>query len=169
MTFDLLAEFARIGLLSFGGANLAEMERVLVTQRGWLNALTLADGLALGQLMPGPNMLAVTYYGYAAAGLGGALTATLGFYGPTALLSAAVMRLWHRHSEKPWVRSLRLALLPFGAGVMLSSVLVLFRGSVRGWAGALVALVAFILLTRTRLNSALVVLGAAGVGALLGL
>lgn len=166
---QIFTEFARLGLISFGGTNFAEMERVLVGERHWLSAATLANGFALGQLMPGPNMLAVTYYGYAAAGLAGALVATLGFYGPTAVLSAAAMLLWRRHSGHRWVQAFRDALLPFGAGVMLAGAWVLAQTSVRGWEGAVLAAVAFALLWKTKVNAAVVVLGAAVLGALLGL
>lgn len=164
---ELFTEFARLGLISFGGTNFAEMERVLVGERHWISPQTLANGFALGQLMPGPNMLAVTYYGYAAAGLAGALVATLGFYGPTALLSAAAMLLWRKHSEHRWVQAFRDALLPFGAGVMLAGAWVLAQTSVQNVAGAGLAALAFALLWRTKINAALVVLGAAVAGALL--
>lgn len=167
--WEMFLAFARLGLISFGGTNVAEMERALVLQHGWIDARTLANGFALGQLMPGPNMLAVTHYGYAAAGLGGALVATLGFYGPTALLSALAALLWQRHSKHPWAVAFRDALLPFGGGVMLAGALVLARTSVTSWPAALLAGLAFVLLRRTRVNSAVVVLGAAAVGALLGL
>ncbi|ACO45886.1 chromate transporter [Deinococcus deserti] len=165
----LLYEFTRLGLISFGGANIAEMERVLVGQRGWIDAQTLANGFALGQVMPGPNMLAVTHYGFAVGGWAGAGAATLGFYGPTALISAAVALLWRRHSAHPWVSAFRDALLPFGAGVLLAGALVLGQGSVKGWPDLLLAMVAFVLLWRTRLNAAVVVVSAAAAGALLGL
>lgn len=167
--WNICLEFARLGLISFGGANLAEMERVLVGQNGWITPSTLANGFALGQLMPGPNLLAVTHYGYAIAGLGGALMATIGFYGPTALLSAALALAWRRFSAHPWLIAFRNALLPFGAGVLLASALVLARSSIHGWAGAVLAGVAFLILWRTKVNSALVVLGAAVIGALIGL
>ncbi|ABF45256.1 Chromate transporter [Deinococcus geothermalis DSM 11300] len=163
----MLLAFARLGLISFGGTNVAELERSLVLQHGWIDAQTLANGFALGQLMPGPNMLAVTHYGYAAAGLSGALAATLGFYGPTALLSALAVLIWQRHSAHPWVIAFRNALLPFGGGVMLAGALVLARTSVTSWPAGLLAALAFLLLWRTRVNSAVVVLGAAVVGALL--
>ena len=167
--WPLLLEFARLGLISFGGTNIAEMERVLVGQQQWITSTTLANGFALGQLMPGPNMLAVTYYGYAAAGLTGALAATLGFYGPTALLSAAAALAWRRFSTQPWLVAFRDALLPFGAGVLLAGVLVLGQTSVHSWAGAALAAAAFVILWRTKVNSVWVVIGAALVGALLGL
>lgn len=169
LLWSLWQEFARLGLVSFGGANLAEMERVLVLQRQWISPGVLANGFALGQVMPGPNMLAVTHYGYAVAGVPGALSATLGFYGPTAFLSAAVALVWYRHSAHPWAQAFRSALLPFGAGVMLSSLLVLSRSSIHGGEGAVLAALSFVLLWRTRVNAALVVLGAAVVGAILGL
>ncbi|GBF04260.1 chromate transporter [Deinococcus aerius] len=167
--WEFFLAFVRLGLISFGGTNVAEIERVLVLHHGWIDARTLANGFALGQLMPGPNMLAVTHYGYAAAGLPGALTATLGFYGPTALVSAAAVLIWQRHSAHPWVIAFRNALLPFGGGVILAGALVLARTSVTSLPAALLAGAAFLLLWRTRVNSAVVVLGAAVLGALLGL
>lgn len=166
---QLAWEFIRIGLISFGAANLPEMERVLVTMRGWIDARTLAGGLALGQLMPGPNLLAVTHYGYAIQGLGGALIATAAFYVPTSALSAGVARLWDRHRANTWVNALRSALLPFGAGVMLASTLVLARTSLHGWTDLLITAVAFGLLWYAKVNSAVVVLGAAVLGVLLSL
>lgn len=169
LLWAMLLEFTRLGLISFGGANLAEMERVLVLQRHWISPQILANGFALGQVMPGPNLLAVTHYGYAIAGGQGAAVATLGFYGPTALLSATLAALWYRHSAHPWAVAFRNALLPFGAGVMLSSLLVLFRSSVHDWIGAVLALAAFLLLWKTKVNAALIILAAAVIGALVGL
>ncbi|GAA5500980.1 putative chromate transport protein [Deinococcus xinjiangensis] len=169
LLLEMFAEFARLGLVSFGGTNLAEMERVLVGERHWISASTLAGGFALGQLMPGPNLLAVTHYGYAAAGMAGATVATLGFYGPTAALSAAVALAWQKRSHRPWVQSLRDALLPFGGGVMLAGALVLARTSIHGWPAVALAALSFLLLWKTKINSALVVVLAAVAGALLGL
>lgn len=161
--------FARLGLISFGGTNFAEMNRVLVTQLGWLTSLQLAQGLALGQLMPGPNLLAVTNYGYQVGGLPGALSATLGFYGPTALLATLVRLVWARHRQRPWVQAFRAALIPFGTGVLLAAAWVLGHATLSGWKTWLIATVALALLSRPRTNSALVVLGAGVAGALLGL
>ncbi|WP_233554455.1 chromate transporter [Deinococcus cavernae] len=165
----MFAEFARLGLVSFGGANLAEMERVLVLQRHWISPQVLANGFALGQVMPGPNLLAVTHYGYAIAGWSGAAVATAAFYGPTAFLSALVAALWYRNSRHPWAVALRNSLLPFGAGVMLASLLVLWRSSVHHWVGAALATLAFALLWKTRVNAALVIAAAALIGAVIGL
>ncbi|MDB5046638.1 MAG: chromate transporter [Deinococcus sp.] len=172
-TPDLLLEifltFMRLGLTGFGGTNLAEMERLLVGQHGWIDARTFANGFALGQLMPGPNLLAVTHYGFVIAGGWGAAAATVGFYGPTSVLSAAAALLWKRHGAHPWSLTFRNALLPFGGGVLLAGVLVLGQTSIHSWAAAALALLAFVILRRTRLNSALVVVGAAVIGALIGL
>lgn len=165
----VLLEFARLGLLSFGGANLPEIERVLVGTRRWITPTTLANGFSLGQLMPGPNMLAVTHYGFAISGPGGAAAATLGFYVPTALLSAAAALVWQRFSTHPWLVAFRDALLPFGAGVLLAGALVLAQTSIHSPAGAGLAALAFVILWRTHVNSVWVVLGAALLGALLGL
>ena len=166
---SIFLEFVRLGLLSFGGTNLAEMERVLVRERGWISAQTFANGFALGQLLPGPNLLAVLHYGAAMAGWGGAAAALLGFFGPTAGLGTALALGWGRLRDGRWSEVVRAALIPFGAGVALAGLLVLARISVQSWVGAVIALVSFGLLQRTRLNAAVVVLAAAGLGAWLGL
>ncbi|MFC6590877.1 chromate transporter [Deinococcus lacus] len=163
---EILLEYARLGLISFGGTNVPEFERVLVGERGWLTAETLASGFALGQLMPGPNMLAVTYYGFMTAGWSGAWAATAGFYIPAALLSAAALRFYQRGAALPAVQRFRNALLPFGAGVMLAGTFILGQVSLSSPAHLLLAIAAFGLL-HLRLNSAVVVLLAAVSGALL--
>ena len=82
LVLDIFLTFVRLGLTGFGGTNLAEMERLLVGQHGWIDARTFANGFALGQLMPGPNLLAVTHYGLVIAGGWGAAAATVGLLRP---------------------------------------------------------------------------------------
>jgi Chromate transporter len=63
---EVLLEFLRFGLLSIGGgfALIAEMKRVLVLERAWMTAQVFVDGWSLGQFVPGPNMLAMAFYGF---------------------------------------------------------------------------------------------------------
>jgi chromate transporter len=69
-----------MSLFAVGGANSAipEMHRVAVDVHHWLTDKQFADVFAIAQLSPGPNVLIVTLIGYAVAGIGGALVATLG-------------------------------------------------------------------------------------------
>jgi chromate transporter len=75
----LAAHFALISLFAIGGAMavVPEMHRQAVEVSGWMTDRQFADLFAIGQAAPGPNIIVVTLIGYQAAGVPGALVATL--------------------------------------------------------------------------------------------
>jgi chromate transporter len=148
MTFGLMSLFA------VGGANSAvpEMHRVAVDVHHWLTDKQFADVFAISQLSPGPNVLIVTLIGYAVAGLGGALVATVAMCLPTALLAYGVSRFLGRSSHARWPAIVQAALVPLSIGLMAASGLVLGLASDRTWVAALVTIGAAVLASLTRLN-----------------
>jgi chromate transporter len=148
MTFGLMSLFA------VGGANSAvpEMHRVAVDVHHWLTDKQFADVFAISQLSPGPNVLIVTLIGYAVAGLGGALVATVAMCLPTALLAYGVSRFLGRSSHARWPAIVQAALVPLSIGLMAASGLVLGLASDRTWVAALVTVGAAVLASLTRLN-----------------
>jgi chromate transporter len=173
--FTVLLEFLRYGVLSFGGgvAMLSEMSRSLVTERHWLTTREFTDGFALGQFVPGPNMLAMMFYGFRVAGLAGAFAGFLGMFLPGALASAALDRVWARIKISRWSWAIRAALLPIGLGLSAGGVLSLTRAAFSSLnlqtaviAGVLTLLAAFIIYTK-RSSTMLVILLTGLLGALL--
>lgn len=162
---DVFLSFARLGLLSFGSVNLAAMGEVVVEQHQWLTQAQFAQGYALGQLLPGPNVLCIILYGVAAAGSAGGLAAVLGFFLLPAALVVSAFALT-RHGS-PLLQRLYRALLPIGAGLLLAGMIVLARGSVTGVASGLIAAAAFGLARATWLHPVLAVLLGLLLGALL--
>ncbi len=79
---------ARIDLIAFGGgfASVPLLFHEIVETRAWLSAPTFLDGIALGQLTPGPIVITATFAGYLLHGLGGAFIATIGMFLPSLLL-----------------------------------------------------------------------------------
>lgn len=86
--FNLAALMMKIDLFAFGGgfASLPLMLHEIVTVRGWIDHKTFMDGIALGQVTPGPIVITATFVGYMLHGLSGALAATLGMFTPSLLL-----------------------------------------------------------------------------------
>jgi chromate transporter len=83
----------KVDLFAFGGAyaSLPVMLHEVVEAHGWLDARTFMDGIALGQVTPGPIVITATFVGYQVAGLAGAVVATLAVFAPSlTLLIAAV-------------------------------------------------------------------------------
>jgi chromate transporter len=150
----LATTFGLMSLFAVGGANSAvpEMHRVAVDVHHWLTDKQFADVFAISQLSPGPNVLIVTLIGYAVAGVGGALVATVAMCLPTALLAYGVSRFLGRSSQARWPAMVQAALVPLSIGLMAASGLVLGLASDRTWVAALVTIGAAVLASLTRLN-----------------
>ena len=79
-------------LVDVGQAALPLLERVAVAETGWVTATDFSAAVAFGYATPGPVLIAATFIGYRAAGLAGALVATLGvFLAPWALATLVVL------------------------------------------------------------------------------
>ncbi|MBS0661999.1 MAG: chromate efflux transporter [Verrucomicrobia bacterium] len=84
--------FLRLGLTSFGGpvAHLGYLHEEIVRRRQWLEETEYADLVALCQFLPGPASSQLVFaLGQRRAGLTGALTASLCFTLPSAVLMIA--------------------------------------------------------------------------------
>jgi len=84
----LFSIFSSMSLLLFGGGFvfIPLIQEVVVGVNGWLNNKEFIDGIALGQITPGPILLSATFIGYKLAGFFGALVATVGIFIPPTIL-----------------------------------------------------------------------------------
>lgn len=80
--------FGGLSVMLFGGGfvMIPMIQDVVVTQYGWLGEQQFIDGIALGQVTPGPILISATFIGQAVAGLAGALVATISIFAPPAIL-----------------------------------------------------------------------------------
>ena len=86
--FDLATVMLRIDLFAFGGgfASVPLMFHQIVQVRSWLPPATFIDGIALGQVTPGPIVITATFVGYMVAGAIGGVIATLSIFLPSVLM-----------------------------------------------------------------------------------
>ena len=77
-----------IDIFAFGGgfAALPLMFHQVVDVHSWLDSTTFLNGIALGQVTPGPIVITATFVGYLVYGLPGALAATFGMFVPSFLI-----------------------------------------------------------------------------------
>jgi chromate transporter len=133
----------KVDVLAFGGgfASIPLMFHELVEVRPWLEAKTFMDGIALGQVTPGPIVVTATFVGYRVAGLAGALVATVAVFLPSFALVVAAAPSFGRLRGRAWFTpTLHGAMLSFVG--LLVFVSVQFAGAVQ-WSlgsGALAAL-----------------------------
>jgi len=163
---ELFLRFVVISLLAFGGgqAALPLLERMAVDETGWIAAPDFAAAVAFGYITPGPVLIIATFVGYRAAGIAGAIVATLGvFLCPWALAALAARQL-RQLLTRPWLRAFGRGAAPAVVGLLGVTALGLARHAFVHWAYAGIAALALALALRTKVHPALIVAG----GALLG-
>lgn len=82
---DLSLNLCKIGALAFGGGFTAIplIQYEMVDRFHWLSTKEFLDGIALGQVTPGPILITATFVGYKVSKVLGATMATLGVFFPS--------------------------------------------------------------------------------------
>jgi chromate transporter len=96
--FKLAALMAKIDISAFGGgfASVPLMFHEIVDVRHWLDGPTLLNGIALGQVTPGPVVITATFIGYLLLGPLGGTVATISVFLPSFLVLVGVAPYYDR-------------------------------------------------------------------------
>ena len=168
MITQLFWRFVVVSLLAFGGgqAALPLVERLAVAEAGWVSPADFSAAVAFGYVTPGPVLITATFIGYRAAGLLGALSATIGvFLAPWLLATLAAWQL-QALLTRPWLRGFGKGAAAAVVGLLGVTVLHLVRSSASHWIFVAVAIAAAVLALRTKMHPALILVGGAFTGAL---
>jgi chromate transporter len=122
--WDLGMYFLKVGAFTIGGglAMIAFIQDQVVGQYGWLTAREFIDGLALGQLTPGPVLMIAAYVGYKAAGPAGAAVAGGAAFLPSFVIMLGVLPILDRVRKLAWVRAVMKGMAPAVIGVLAVSL-----------------------------------------------
>ena len=105
ITFDIFWRFLFLGCISFGGpaAHIGYFQKMFVGKLKWLDQESYAHLLSLSQFLPGPGSSQLGFaIGMRQAGIGGGITAFLGFTLPSFMLMYFIaMHL--NATDYPWV------------------------------------------------------------------
>jgi len=101
--FDLAILMFRIDLFAFGGgfASVPLMYHEIVEVRHWMDSQTLMNGIALGQVTPGPIVITATFIGYLLGGWFGGVVATIGIFLASFTLVVAISPYFDRLRASP--------------------------------------------------------------------
>ena len=124
--FALATTMARIDLFAFGGgfAALPLMFHDVVEVHAWLDSTTFMNGLALGQVTPGPIVITATFVGFLAYGFWGGVIATIAIFIPSFLFVIGTVPYYD------WLRSSQLYQKMF-QGILFSFVGLLLSVTVK--------------------------------------
>jgi len=162
----LALQFAVLSLVAFGGANavIPEIHRQSVAVHHWMSDQDFAALFAISQAAPGPNVLIATLIGWKAAGLAGAVVATVAMCGPSCFLVFWVSKVWDRYSHTRWRAAVGAGIAPVAVGLVCASAQMLVRAADASWRFAAVTAASAAIAYFTKLNPLWCLAGAALLG-----
>jgi chromate transporter len=130
---ELFLAFSQLALSGFGGV-LPWAHRTLVENKGWLTQREFVETLALGQLLPGPNIgnMAVMI-GYRFAGYTGAAAAMGGLVSGPFLIMIVLGLLYRSYGTLPLVQHALSGMSAVAAGLVLATGLKMAGSLKRRW------------------------------------
>ena len=166
--FSLSVLMMKIDFFAFGGgyASVPLLFHEIVEVHHWMSNQALMDGIALGQVTPGPIVITATFAGYLLAKIPGAIVGTISIFTPSLFLLLLVVPYFDRMQHNASLqRALRGVLVSFVG--LLMAVTIRFGLAVH-WTplSALIAVCALVALLK-KVNILWVVLIGAIISALL--
>ena len=155
----------KVGALSFGGGFvIIPLMQGDAVRHHWMTSAQFLNGVALGQITPGPVVQTVATVGYAAAGIGGGLLAAVVAFSPSFVFVLGGARHFAALRGNGGAQAFLDGAGPAAIGAILGSAVTLARALSQPWqfavlAGAAVALLAL----RRGVVPTLLAAGAAGV------
>jgi chromate transporter len=161
----VLAGLYRTGALVFGGGHVVlPLLDAAIVQRGWLAQSSFLAGYGAAQALPGPLFSIAAYVGAAVRPnphpllLG--VCALVALFLPGLLLMAAVLPFWSALRRRPLIVSLLRGVNASVVGVLAAALYrPLWTTTIRTTTDFLIALAAFVLLIRFKVQPWIVVLG----------
>jgi chromate transporter len=150
LTASIFFEGLKAGLLTFGGAYtvIPFLQESAVAEHHWLTDSQFVDGLAIGGVLPAPLIIFSTFVGYLAGGLGGSLAMTVGIFLPAFLFPIFLHRQLVAIAENPRIRPFLLGVAAGVIGLIAAVAVTILETSVVDVPTALLAVGAFLALTR---------------------
>jgi chromate transporter len=123
--FDIGAILSRISIFCFGSgfSAIPLMYHEVVEVRAWMDSNTLMDGIALGQITPGPVAITSTFIGYILQGPVGAVIATIGMFLPPFFIMVLIVPYYQRLRSSVYFNRIVAGIICSFVGLLLSVTL----------------------------------------------
>ena len=145
---DVTAEFMKIGTIAFGNGYtiLPMIQKAAVVEHHWLSASQLGAAISLGQFTPGPILNVATFTGYFAAGIAGALAASVAIYAPSFGMTLVFAEAYQRFRDIAWTRGAISGVLAAFVGLLVRVLIRLGEYALTGPFAVAVAASSFVAL-----------------------
>jgi chromate transporter len=123
--WPLTGFFLKVGSFIFGGGLviIPLLEFEVVERLQWLTKTEFLNGVAIGQVSPGPVVLTAAFVGYKVAGVLGAVTATVSIFTPSFLFIMVAAPLLQKIRQNPQVKSFLKGVTPAVLGAIAAAAI----------------------------------------------
>lgn len=157
--WKLATVFLRVGTVTFGGGfvMIPQIEMDVCEVYRWMDHRTFADGMAFGQITPGPVLITATFIGYKVAGLLGAVVATVAAFLPSFLMTMIAGSSIDRFRTSFQVQAFLSGVAPAVVGMLAAAAVSLAKSGLGSPGSYAVATLACLLMLRARLNPVIII------------
>lgn len=115
----------KIGSVAFGNGStiLPLIQSEVVDHHQWLSMSQFADGIAMGQITPGPYLITSAFIGYKMGGVLSALLATFAIFSPSFVMTLIFTEIFSSIRNLAWVRGALAGVLASFVGMLAAVVL----------------------------------------------
>ena len=169
MLLQLFGVLFLVNLFTIGGGYvmLPMLHDFFVIKFHWLTNQEFLDAVAMGQVTPGPLTIMNAFIGYKVLGFAGAVTATIGSYLPSILVVTYVTKYYLKFKGSRVVDSVFKGIKPAVVGMLAAVAIKLGGTSIINAPTVSIAVGSFALMTFTKIDPTLVILGSGVAGVVL--
>ncbi|KAL7571066.1 hypothetical protein ACA910_003780 [Epithemia clementina (nom. ined.)] len=157
----------RIGSIIFGGGQVVLPMLQDEVVPSWMTNDQYLQGLGLAQSMPGPLFNFAAYLGAVFKGVGGALVAYCGLFGPGVILIFAMVPFWARLRHNQSFKVILAGVNASAIGLVGAACVILWESAIVNAADAMVFSVAFTMAIVWNVQAPLCILAGGCIGAIL--
>ncbi|MCI0336515.1 MAG: chromate transporter [Acidobacteria bacterium] len=159
--WQLVTIFLRIGTVTFGGGfvMIPQIETDVVDTYRWMDRQAFADGIAFGQITPGPVLITSTFIGYKVAGIIGAIATTIAAFLPSFVMTVIAGTSINRFRTNFFFQAFLAGVAPAVVGMLAAAGVSLAKNGLNTSLSYGVATLAFLLMLRAKLNPVVIIFG----------
>jgi chromate transporter len=158
---NLFLSFVKIGALAFGGGfnSIPLIQNETINIHHWLTLSEFRDGIALGQITPGPVLITSTFIGYKVYGFIGAVTATIAIFTPSLILLFLLYNVHAKLTKLPAINVIMKGILAGFIGLLISTTIHFGIESLFDWKTWLIFALSLIALLKFKTDPLWIIIG----------
>ena len=153
----LLFEMFKVGAVAFGnGMTILPLLEDVVLKNHWMSLKEFTDGIAFGQITPGPFLITATFIGYKVSGIIGAILATIGIFYPSFFYTILMSEIYEKIKHLNFIQKILKSLLATFTGMIFYVGLSLSKVALINHLSFVYAVFAFLAVRYFKLNILLI-------------